>query len=158
MSLEELSIRVERAREQALQYLDRRMRSRSELAAYLERKGHEADAIEEAMAALAGIGLLDDRAYARAFARDRIRFHPRGYRLIAAELGQRGVAREDVDAALAEGEEAFPEAEVAADLAARHAARLARYDEEDRRRRLRALLARKGFRHDSVTAVLDPRW
>ena len=75
--------RVERARELALSYLDRRMRSRFELARYLRGKGYTSGVIEPVLAALAEIGVLDDRAFARAFARDRVRLHPRGYRRIA---------------------------------------------------------------------------
>ncbi len=143
------------ARDRALSYLDRRMRSRRELRRYLERAGYAADVVEDTLAAMTELGVLDDAAFARAFARDRVRLAPRGYRLIARELAERGVAREVVDAVLTEVEAEFPEVEIAEALLVRK--RRHRGDgelTEAETRKLERYLAGRGFRHDTIRRVV----
>ncbi|HUR87257.1 MAG TPA: RecX family transcriptional regulator [Solirubrobacteraceae bacterium] len=60
-----------KALELALRYLNRRERTRAQVAGHLSRRELPAAAIEEAVATLARQGHLDDARYARAFAEDR---------------------------------------------------------------------------------------
>jgi len=143
---------LERARELALSYLDRRMRSRFELGTYLRRKGFESDVVEATLETVARLGALDDRAFARAFARDRVRLHPRGYILIRHELARRGVDREIVGSVIEEVEAEFPELEMARGLVAR---RRRRGSGDDDRRRQAAWLRSRGFRTDTIRHILD---
>lgn len=82
----------------AVRLLARRPHSRLELTRKLRRRGHDDDAIETALTRCAEHGYLDDAGFAAALVRARSR--TRGRRAIAAELSQRGVGREQVDAAL----------------------------------------------------------
>jgi regulatory protein len=135
-----------RAREAALRLLAHRPRSTLELARALTRKGFSAGAVEACLEMLSSAGLLDDEAFARSIARERVRNRPRGRRAILGELRERGigegVAAGAVEAALAEEE--VGELDLA--RAALRAFRERPGEERTKRyRRLRAFLARRGF-------------
>ena len=66
------------AREAALNLLSYRARSRDELRSRLARKGFEPAIVDGCLDELAARGLLDDRSFAGAFVRDRLRSRPRG--------------------------------------------------------------------------------
>jgi regulatory protein len=135
---------VDRAYDRALRYLQARLRSRHEIEQRLRRYGYGPDVEQAVMARLAGAGYVDDRAFAEAWIRDRLRLRPKGRRALRAELAKKGVASEDVTAALAE---AYEEAE--AEVARRALAprrELYRGRGEGRgRRAATAFLARRGF-------------
>lgn len=92
---------AEAALRAALRMLARRAFARADLGRRLRKRGHAVPAASAALDRLAGMGLLDDAAFARQFVASRAaRGH--GPSRIARELGQLGVARELADAALAE--------------------------------------------------------
>lgn len=156
----------------ALYYLERFASSAENLKRVLMRKvdksvrAHGTDRNEGA-AAVAGIvarfvraGLLDDAAYARARVAS-LRRRGDGARTIHAKLRAKGVAKADIDAALAghaedEGDEGG-EMAAAARLAKRR--RLGPYRDPvaraERRARDLAALARAGFSYDVARAVVD---
>ncbi len=143
----------------ALRALERRAHAERELAMKLERKGHAVQGIRDAFARLRGLGLLDDRAFARNFAAAK-RDRGRGPLRLRHDLLHLGVDRALVDAVLRDldADIADPLAQPRA-LAARRARQLAGCSRETRRRRLLAFLARRGFRghdaHGVVSEVLD---
>lgn len=157
-----------RAREAALGLLAVRARSRTELRRRLRARQLPEDVVEETLSALEGAGLVDDDAFARAFARDRIRFRPRGRAAIAAELRARGVAAQAAEAAV---ERVFEDedtsdvslAREAADAWVRRAppALLAAARGRDReardkaRRRLYGYLSRRGFPPQAVRRAAE---
>jgi regulatory protein len=147
--------RLEEARELALSYLDRRMRSERELRGYLGRKGAPREIVDRVLTDLAERGFVDDHRYAVAFTRDRVRLAPRGYRLIAAELRSRGIAPDAVAAAIAEVEAEHPEPEVARSLFAKRRRRFAALDAGVARRRAAAWLESRGFRGETIERVTD---
>ncbi|MFQ5528771.1 MAG: regulatory protein RecX [Gemmatimonadota bacterium] len=135
------------ALEAALRLLSFRARSRVELQRRLRRSGHALPAIDVAVARCDELGYLDDHAFALAYVRDRLKFRPRGRRVLAAELRVRGVDRTTAVSAI---DEAFTEADVSeaelADRLARTRARsLVGLESAVARRRLAAYLARRGF-------------
>lgn len=97
-----------RVKDRALALLSRRPHARRELTNKLYRKEFPGRVIHEVLDHLEGIGLIDDRAFAEAFVRDRVRMRPRGSRALKAELAKRGV-RDDAEPAI---EAVFEEAEV----------------------------------------------
>lgn len=115
-------------------------------------------AVEALIARLAGLGLLDDSAYALAMAR---RLNRRGTSLygIRAKLRAKGVGAEDTDAALAELERDAADPNLAAGLAFARRRRLGpvRPDAEREARRLKdlAALARQGFDLELARRVID---
>jgi regulatory protein len=101
--------------------------------------------------------LLDDRGFAEGRARS---LHRRGLPLagIAAALGAKGVAREDIDAALTRLREEEPDADLAAALADVERRRLAPYRPPAARAHFQAkdlaALARAGFSYEIARAAL----
>ena len=77
----------------ALRFLAYRPRSEAELRARLGRAGCAAPHIEAALDKLRGLKLLDDAAFARSFARDRIENRGFGPLRVERELRLKGVAK-----------------------------------------------------------------
>jgi regulatory protein len=145
-------------RESALHLLGYRARSRRELERRLLHKGFEADLVSDALDALARAGLIDDAEFSRSWVRARTSGRPMGPGRIAAELRQKGVERELIDAALAPVDE---EAEIAMALSVgrQKVERLRGVEVHDARRKLSAALMRRGFSWEiaaRVTAQLLP--
>lgn len=144
----------------ALRFIEVRPRSVAEVRRRLTQAGYPVALVDAALARLADLGILDDRAFTAAWVESRDRARPRGERALRRELALKGVDREVVDAALAErrperGTERDPEAVAAARLLDRHAAALARIaDARVRRQRAYALLARNGFDPDVASEAL----
>jgi regulatory protein len=145
-----------RVRDTALRLLAHRPRSEWELKHRLLRRSFPAPAVERCIEQLRATGLLDDRAFAEELARHRIRNRPLGRRRLLLELRAKGIAPEVAAAAVAAafGEERASEL----DLAHRAAAKFRRRSGEDRaraRRRLAALLSRRGFPGEVVREVMQ---
>jgi regulatory protein len=131
----------------ALVILAQRPHAASELRWKLRRKGHEPDQVESALARLGELGYLDDGAFARTLVS--WRSSKRGRRAIASELAQRGVPREQAEAALAELD---PDSEAAA--ARWVAAPALRSGDAASLARAAAKLRRRGFSEAVIRAVL----
>lgn len=93
---------LEEAKNGALKYIGIRMRTRHELAVYLQKKGYSVAVVQEVMAFLTGYGYLDDAAYCKAWIHDKLQFHPCGRNKLAAELGKkvsdRQLVRDSIEA------------------------------------------------------------
>lgn len=139
----------------ALRYLSARPRSRREVELRLERKGVGAPAIADAIARCEALGTLDDREFAAAYARDRIRLRPCGETRLLADLRSRGVSEADAAAGIRSAfrDEGVSEADLLEREGARQARRLRRLEPEVARRRLYGALMRRGF-----PALLVRRW
>jgi regulatory protein len=135
---------VERARELCLRLLASRPRTRTELVDAMRRRGVPDEAAAAVLARFTDAGLIDDAAFARAWVESR--HHNRGLarRALSAELKQRGVDGQDIDAAVS----ALDPAEELA-TARRLVAKAMRASRgkplPTRIRRLVGLLARKGY-------------
>jgi len=142
---------IERARERALAYLTPRPRSEAEVRRYLIGKGFSAEAVEQVLERLRGVGLVDDLAFARFWVENRLRFRPRGRRGLWHELRQKGIDEATLEAALAD----YDEVEAARRFAEGEWHRLASQPEALRRRRLSERLARRGFTYETIRCILD---
>lgn len=146
-----------KAIERALSYLSYRPRSRFEVERHLRRKGYGESAASAALDHCADRGYLDDRAFAAAFARDRIRLKPRSPRMIAAELRKRGVSRSDARAGVEDAleQEAVTERELALRAAEARIRSLGSADPKTARRKLRGYLSRRGFRWEVARQAME---
>jgi regulatory protein len=145
------------AREAALRLLERTRRTRSDLARRLRDKGFTPAAIEEALARLARVGLVDDVEYARAFLAGRWGRRPAGWVRLQQQLRASGVSDADVREARARIEEregAIDELATARKVVAQLSRRYAALDRRTREQRLYALLARRGFDGDTIRRAL----
>ena len=140
-------------RERCLRLLEQQPRTRAELESNLARAGAPEDVVSRVLDRFAGVGLVDDEAYAQAYVRTGVGVRRRGSRSLRAELRGRGVAAEIIESATGEID---PETEraTALALARRRAAALSRLAPEVRRRRLTGLLLRRGFSGALVSSVL----
>jgi regulatory protein len=132
------------ARQICLRMLTAAPRTQAQLAAALRRRGVPEEAATAVLARFAEVKLIDDATFARAWVESR--HHGRGLagRALGAELRQRGVAQEDIQAALSELD---PEEELATarELVGRRLAGTTGMPVPARMRRLTGVLARKGY-------------
>ncbi|HXB50256.1 MAG TPA: regulatory protein RecX [Streptosporangiaceae bacterium] len=132
------------ARQICLRLLTTAPRTQAQLAIALRRRGIPDEAAAAVLARFAEVRLIDDAMFAKAWVESR--HHGRGLagRALGAELRQRGVAQDDIQAALRELD---PEQELATarELVARRLAATAGMPVPARMRRLTSVLARKGY-------------
>ena len=135
------------ALDQGVAALAIRARSAQELTRWLAKKGCDPEHAGAAVAQLTSLGLVDDAALARSFARSRAVGRGMSRRRIQAELARRGVARDLVDAAIVEVmlDEGLDERTLAEAAARKKLRSLARCAPIVRRRRLAGFLGRQGF-------------
>jgi regulatory protein len=156
----ERSTDAEAAREAALTMLERVRRTRSELVDRLSERGYASEAVAEALDRLAAVGLVDDVEYARAFLESRVSRRTAGWRRLEAELRRRGVAADDITEARARLERtrgSLDDTEAARRVLGQVARRYERLDPYQRRQRLYALLARRGFGREVIARALELR-
>jgi regulatory protein len=148
---------VEACHEAALRLLERARRTRSDLARRLRDKGYDAGVVESVLERLAGVGLVDDVEYARAWLAGRLGRRPAGLRRLEMELRSRGVSADDVAAArgrLEAEQGTTDEVAAARKVIVQAARRNAGLEPRLRRRRLYALLVRRGFDGDTIEQAL----
>lgn len=132
------------ARQICLRLLTAAPRTKAQLADALRRRGVPAHAAEAVLTRFAEVKLIDDAMFARAWVESRHLGRGLASRALGAELRQRGVANDDIQAALGELE---PDRELATarDLVARRLSSTASLPAPVRIRRLAGMLARKGY-------------
>jgi len=141
------------ARGWALNQLARRARSEAELRRTLQRRQAPGSVIEAVIEGLRRAGLVDDAAFARQWVEERALRQGYGPRRLTAELRQRGVSSEIIEAALADLD-ADRERDLALEAGRARSRRLSG-DLTQQRRRLVAFLQRRGFHWDAVEAAVN---
>jgi regulatory protein len=143
--------------DRAANMLAARPRAARDLERLLVRKGEPADHVASAIARLTALGLLDDAQFARQFIRSKIAGAGLSRRRLQSELWRRGVAREVIDAALAEVlvEDEVDEDAQLAQVAAKKLRTLRSLDPATTRRRLYAFLARRGYDSSAIRRLMD---
>ena len=141
----------EEVRRRLLRLLEKRDYSCAELARKLAK--FDRAMVESAVVALAARGLVDDRRYARALVETRLGAKPCGRARLAHDLRRRGIApaliREVVGGIDREDDFA-----AAREMARKARGRLRGYDALTRRRRLTAVLGRRGFDGGIISRIL----
>jgi regulatory protein len=135
----------ERARQVCLRLLTLAPRTRAQLADALRKRGIPDDTADEVLSRFEDVGLIDDAAFARAWVESRHYSRGLAGRALSAELKQRGVAADEIRAAI--DERLGPDAEVSAArrLIDRKLESTRSLPPEQRTRRLAGMLARKGY-------------
>jgi regulatory protein len=132
------------ARAICLHQLDQRARTRSELAATLQRRGVPDDAARAVLDRFTDIGLIDDGALAASFAMAVHRERGLAGRAVAMKLRRRGIDEATLQAAVGQID-AESEADAARLLVARRRKSLQGLEPQAQARRLVGLLARRGY-------------
>ncbi len=145
----------EAAYQKALRFLGYRPRSEAEVQRKLNEHGYEAPVVEATIQRLKESGYLGDQQFARTWIENRNTFRPRGKRLLALELRQKGLQDEIIEQALSETED---ETSLAYQTAIKYARRLSGADWETFRKRLGAYLMRRGFSYGTISPILHQVW
>lgn len=130
--------------ERALRLLSVRPRSRRELRSRLLRAGFEPEEVQEELARLEAVGLVDDEAFAHQAVEHELSVRRSGRRAIVSRLGARGVDREAVARALGDLVTDDEDAR-AIELARSRAGRLSGLPAERAFGRLVSFLGRRGY-------------
>lgn len=138
----------------ALRLLSYRPRSEAEVRQRLAQRGIPPSVLEETVARLRELALLDDEAFARSWVESRQRTSPRGRQLLARELRAKGVERETAQRSLA----GLDEEEAAYRAVARRAPALRGLPYRDFQRRLGDFLLRRGFSYETARRTVRRLW
>lgn len=131
-----------RALAAALNFIGYRPRASEEVRKRLERDEWPDEVIARVLAKLAEQKLLDDADFANLWVESRSRSKPRGARLLQQELRQKGVARDDIQAAMPDADEEVANAVAALEKQMR---RWENLEERDQKQKAIAFLQRRGF-------------
>ena len=134
-----------RARQVCLTLLTFAPRTRSQLAEALRKRGIPDEVADAALARFEDVGLIDDAAFARSWVESRHYSRGLAGRALSAELKQRGVAADEIRAALDEQLSPDAEAIAARRLVERKIPGTSGLPADQRIRRLAGMLARKGY-------------
>ena len=139
--------------EAAVQFLGNRPRSISEIRRHLRGKRYDDEAIDGAIDKLRAQRYVDDLDFAKYWVEQRSRFRPKGDRALVSELTAKGVARETIDAALGDMP-AESETDRARRAIARQVRRWESLEPAERKRKIHAFLAQRGFGYDVIDEVI----
>ena len=134
-----------RARQVCLTLLTFAPRTRAQLAVALRKRGIPDGVADEVLARFEDVGLIDDAAFARSWVESRHYSRGLAGRALSAELKQRGVAPDEIRAALDEQLSPDAEATAARRLVERRIPGTRGLPADQRTRRLAGMLARKGY-------------
>ena len=142
------------AKQTALNYVNRRMRSESEVIKKLREKGYEPESIDVAIGFLHEYDMLDDQAFARAWAHDRLLRKATGRKKIEAGLREKGIDKEIIAGTLEELFQDDRELEEAHKAAEKKALKIRHDDPRKWEQSMASFLANRGFGWDIVQKVI----
>ncbi|MEO7913326.1 MAG: RecX family transcriptional regulator [Roseiflexaceae bacterium] len=143
----------------ALRFLEARPRSIAEVRARLGRKDFVPEAIEAAIARLAGLELLDDAAFARYWVENRVAYRPRGAGALRDELRRKGIDADVAAEVLNDDSLTGDESASAMGLARTAVHKYA--GSKDRNaftRRMGSFLQRRGYTFEVIRPIVDQLW
>lgn len=134
------------AKELALNYISRSIKTRKEVITYLSNKGIDSASADTAANMLEGYGYLDDEAYAKEFSR--VYSKKLGPKAIRSKLINKGISSSLADKYSKTNSET--QQDTAAALALKYAKKYANLPEIKRKQKIYAALVRKGFSYDDA--------
>jgi regulatory protein len=141
--------------DEAMEFLGKRLHSRAELERKLARHEYGNAIVTSVLEELSRLGYLDDERFARTKALSAAEHKKHGRRRAMAELLKSGVKGDVARRALGDVYESRDPTAIARALALKQLARLRKLDGVVARRRLCAMLLRRGFSYDEIRPVLD---
>ncbi len=145
------------AYESAVASLARRDHSRAEISRKLAQKRFDKETIEGVLRELEHKQFVDDQRFARGWVVRRTAFRPRGRRLLAVELKQRGISQ-DIIREVLDDFSPKEEADVLMELIQKKLRELGSYESETRKRRLMGFLSRRGFSYGDIRQALHDHY
>jgi regulatory protein len=141
-----------RATATAMNFIGYRPRSSQEIRARLERDEWPEEVIERVIERLGRTGWLNDAQFAENWVAGRSRSKPRGTRLLKQELRQKGIAKEEIEAALPDEDAEIENAVAALQSKSR---RFEGLEERERRQKAIEFLQRRGFSYGTAKAAFE---
>ncbi len=145
---------LEEARNKALSFLAVRPRSEREVRQRLAQKKYPQEIIDQVMARLGDVKLVDDRDFAKFWVENREGFKPRSKRALQYELRQKGVTAEEITRAVKK----VDERDSAYRAAHSKALRYKELDAQSFREKLSGFLARRGFDYTVTRETVNRLW
>ncbi len=145
---------LQSAKKSCFRLLKVRPRSEYELRSRLGIKGFAKEIIDQTIAELSRIGLIDDAMFARLWVESRIK-KPLGLNRLSFELKTKGIAKEIIEQVVAEYNSPDKEEEIIRDLVNRKIKKFSGMDKNKIKNRLFGFLLRKGFSKDIVFDVVN---
>ncbi len=142
-------------RNKVFKYLARREHSRYELYNKLSRKDYDRENINIILDELEDKDYINDERFARSWIKSRLRFKPRGPRLIKKELAQKGVSKSLQDSLIFELISEEKELEMAKDLSRKWLSKKRNKNKENIDKKLYRYLSNKGFGSNISITILD---
>jgi regulatory protein len=142
--------------EAAVRFLATRPRSVAEIRRHLRSERFDDEAIDGAIDKLRAQRYVDDLDFAKYWVEQRARFRPKGDRALIAELTNKGVGRETIEIALGEGP-IETEADRARRAIGRSVTRWQALEPAERRRKIHAFLASRGFDYEVIDEIIADR-
>ena len=143
------------AMQKALHFLSFRPRSVLEVRKNLDEHEFSDEVIDKTLARLSQAGLLGDEQFARTWIENRNTFRPRGKRVLALELKQKGIEEDVIRATLAESGD---EKALALEAGRKYARRLGGLAWPEFRNKLAGHLVRRGFGYEIVSETAKQIW
>lgn len=145
---------VEKAKDSAYRLISLRPRSIAEIQRSLSKKGYDPEVIEQVIDRLVELNYLNDESFAQYWVEQRDTFKPRSHMALRQELMQKGIDRNIIDEALT----ASNETAAARTVAEKKARQLARYPEDEFKKKLGQFLQRRGFHYALIKEIMDELW
>lgn len=141
---------VERAYERALRFLSYRARSETEVRRNLQQHKAPPDVIDAVLGRLRQAKYVDDAEFATLWVANRLEHRPRGRRALRAELRQKGIADELIEAAVRDVDDMA----AARAIGEKRATRFSKLPTREFRNKMYGVLARRGFDSDTIRTVI----
>jgi len=141
--------------DKAMDFITRRMHSRTELSKKLARREYGQGVIDTVLEDLERLGYIDDARFAVAKATSAAKHKHHGKRRATIELARSGVRGETARRAVEDVYKSHDSMGVARELAQKQAVRLKKLDPMVARRRLFGMLLRRGFEYEEIRPVVE---
>lgn len=138
-----------RAQETAIGYISNRVKTEKQVYEYLKRRDYSDEVAQRVVEFLKKYKYVDDEEYCKLYIAESKRLKPKGERLLAMELRQKGIADEIIRKVL--GEEELDESEGAYQLLAKKIGN--RQMDDTLKRRSIAFLMRRGYSYEIIRSA-----
>lgn len=145
---------IEQAKQSAYQYMSYRPRSTAEVRQNLQKKEYDEAVVEQVLARLTELNLLNDREFARFWIEQRETFKPRSQRALRQELYQKGISPDIIDEAIS----SVDETAAARKAAQKKAQNWRQLPKEDFFSKMGGFLQRRGFNYAITRTVTEELW
>lgn len=146
---------MDKATKAAMNRLNRRPMSRSQLRKKLIEKEHTPEVVDQVLDKAEAVGALNDENFARTLAREYTLHRHAGPAMLRVKLRAKGITREVIDAIVSEFEQDDIQVQQAMRLGEKKLRSLSRCDGPTRKRRLYGALARRGYTRDVIEQVMN---